>query len=352
MGIFPDDVLQRGHLDLVDHADQNMGLAPLVHPLCRDEGGAVAQPADDGVGDLPGMIGDDLAADGAAAAFHQTVGYRAGHEAVKDAQDHRLHPEVIDKIAADGHRHIEKERDPEKALLRVGPVDEGSHEIRAAAAGAAPHQQGIAGAVDDAGHQRSQNDAAGGLIGKSAQVQPPQRDEEQGKGHHIQHTAARQIGAHLFPHPQGERNVDDEAEIAHVDARQVLDHGADAVESCGSEPVGKDEQLIVQGADQGQPHDDKIGEDLFCGPHRRQLLLQFHEPAAPDHIHHSAKQTRAQVGTAGRGIDKIQAWCIISLVTEYGFKLPLIWCQVRRIIENRVRIPDGTAAVCAEAEAR
>ena len=66
----------------------------------------MVEPVDDGVGDLLGMIGDDLEPDGAAAVFHHFVGNGGGGEAVKDAQSNRL--EIVNYTAVSTHLIINK----------------------------------------------------------------------------------------------------------------------------------------------------------------------------------------------------------------------------------------------------
>ena len=52
-----DNGSQDCNLLLVDHADQHIGLPAGVHALAGDQGGAVTQTVDDGIGDLLRMVG-------------------------------------------------------------------------------------------------------------------------------------------------------------------------------------------------------------------------------------------------------------------------------------------------------
>lgn len=82
MGITANDISKHGHLCLVDHTNQNIGLSALVHTLCRDQCGAVPKLLDDLISDLLRVIGDDLASDSTAATLHQSVRYRTGKKTI------------------------------------------------------------------------------------------------------------------------------------------------------------------------------------------------------------------------------------------------------------------------------
>ena len=90
-----------------------------------------------------------------------------------------------------------------------------------------------------------------------------QYQQGQGKDDHIHHAPHRDGFADLQIAPQGQGQIDEQAQIAHADPRDILDHGADAVDSGGGELVGKDKKLIVDRRGKGHPGDDQIGPYLF-----------------------------------------------------------------------------------------
>ena len=268
-----------------------MGLLVGVHAPGRHQRGRVVHARDDGLGDFLGAVGDDLAANGTAAAADDAVGHGAGHEAVENAQYDRLHLIAIDEVAASGHHGVNQEDDPEEPHLRVLLVHHRRHEVHAAAVRAAARQHGIARAVDDAGHQRAEDlaGAVGRLIGEAGQIHALKENQRQRKRQHVHHAARRHGSAYLHHRPDGQRDVDEQAHVAHADVEQILNHRADAVQARRRKPIGKHEQLIVQRARQRQADDDQIGQqlllhwffphpDCFCQiiPQYPQLFAGFH----------------------------------------------------------------------------
>ena len=279
MGITLDQTGQGGQLGLVDDADQNIGLPAGVQALGGDQCGAVVQILDNSGRDLLGVVGDDLATDGAAAAFAHLVRHGGGHEAIKDAQDHRLDLMIVDKVAGESHQHIDGKDDIEEVQLRTVFVDDGSHKIGAAAAGAGFHQRGVNHAIDQAGAQGAQDltGAVGGFVSKAGQIQLLQQNQKHGERCHIQHTSNRNRLANLEVSPDSQRNVDDQAQITHIDAKNMLDHSADTVDACGSEAVAENKKLIAECIEQSQTDDQQIGHGFFAkfhGTHSRTLLKQ------------------------------------------------------------------------------
>ena len=265
MGAFPDDGGQGGGLGPVHHADQDADLLAQVHAGAGDQGGAVVEPLDDGIGDLLGPLGDDLEADSPADALCHPVRDGGGHEAVKDAQQHRLDLIIVDEIGHKGHSHIQGEYQPENILVGAEFMDDGGDEIRAAGVGPALDQQDVAGAEDDACHQGAQNGAGAvlGVVDEMGHIPAVQHHQGQGIHQHIDHAADGQGLIHLEIDPDRQGDIDDQAQIAHADAADVLDHGAHTVQSRRGKPVGEYEQLVVKRAKHRQRRDHKIRPCLF-----------------------------------------------------------------------------------------
>ena len=105
--------------------------------------------------------------------------------------------------------------------------------------------------------------AVGGGVGKGRQIHLVKNQQPHGEYHHIDHAPGGNGLAYLKINDQRQRDIDQQAQIAHADAADVLDHGADAVEPRGGEGVWKHEQLIVQRRQQSHRGDDKIGPYTF-----------------------------------------------------------------------------------------
>ena len=99
-----------------------------------------------------------------------------------------------------------------------------------------------------------------------------QDQKSDGEGEHIDHGTHGHGFADLNIAPDGQRHIDQQAQIAHGNARDVLDHGADTVQTRRGELVGKNEQLIVDGGNQSQSGNDQIGKRLFRSTHNAKLL--------------------------------------------------------------------------------
>mgnify|MGYP003445039221 CR=1 FL=1 len=278
-GMGADDGGKGGLLGAIDHTDQHIGFLTQIHTLGRDQRGTVVKLMDDGVGNDIGFVGDDLKTQGTAAIFHQPVGYGRGCEAVEDAKDHRLHLIIIDKVGDQRHTDIEGQDQIDQALLRVLLVDQRGDKVGAAGVSTGPDQQRVARAIDDAGHQRAQDDTAVGSIGKAAQIHLIQHQKRQRKGGNIHHGADGQRFADLEKHQDRQGDIDQQAHIADADAGHILDHGAKTVQTGRGEAVGKDEQLIVQRTDQRQNNDHKISKNLFHTMPQHQKRYIKEEPA-------------------------------------------------------------------------
>ena len=257
------------HLAAVDHADQNGLFSAFVNAPAVDDGGAVVELADDLVGDLVGIFGDDLKADGASSVLGQLVRNGAGHKGIEDAQDHRLDAEIVHEVGHQSHRGIQAEDQVENVLLRLILMDQGSDEIGAAGVGAALDQQAVAAAPDDTCRQRSQNGAGTVFrhIVETGQVDLIQQQQSHGKHANVNHRADGQRLAHLEEHQDRQRDIDDQAQIAHADPENMLDHGADTVQTRRGELIGEDENLVIQRRDHGDDNDDRIGQNFLWKCH-------------------------------------------------------------------------------------
>ncbi len=152
-GKFPDNGGELGRLGAVDHADDHAGgLAPEGAPAGQ-QGGAVVQTLDNGLGQLLRLTGDDLKAHGAAAALVHAVHDGAGHEAVQHAHEHRLNAEAVHKEGNHGHDDVQGEGRPEKVEFRAVLVDQGGDIVRAASVGAGFQQHEVGKAADETRHQ-------------------------------------------------------------------------------------------------------------------------------------------------------------------------------------------------------
>ena len=90
-----------------------------------------------------------------------------------------------------------------------------------------------------------------------------EQQQTQREGHHIHHAPQGDGLADLEIAPDCQRNVDQQAQVAHTDAEKVLDHGADTVDAGGGKLIGKYEQFIVHGGYQRHHGNDQIGPNFF-----------------------------------------------------------------------------------------
>lgn len=265
VGILADNPGNGGDLGLVHHADQHIGLPAGVHALGRDQGCGVLDLADDLVGDFLGVIRDDFEADSLPAALDPAFHQGGSGEAVKDAHDDRLHLIAVDEVAGDGDNDIHNKRQTVDALLGMLHMDQGRYEIRAAGIGTGPGQNGAVKAMDNAGHQGAQDltGAVGGGIGEHGKIHMVQNDQTQRKCYHIDH-APKSNGLRALEVAHGsQRHIDQQAQGTHIDAEDMLDDGADAVDTGGSKLIGKDKQLIIQGSDQADTGNNKVSPNFF-----------------------------------------------------------------------------------------
>ena len=158
----------------------------------------------------------------------------------------------------DVHRY---EVDGEEIHLRVILMDHRGNEIHTAGTAAQAHKLGVGKSGDAAGDQGSENTAGavGGFVGKPAQVYILQHDQRQGEGCYIQHTPGSKRFTHFPKGQPGQGNVDQQAQVSQIDAEDVLDHGADAVDTGGGETVWEDKQPIVQSGKQSKGHNEQVG---------------------------------------------------------------------------------------------
>ena len=160
---------------------------------------------------------------------------------------------------------IQKENDIEEIHIRPFFVDSCRNKVRSAGVGAGLDQQRVAKAVDNAAHQRAK-DGAGAIfrgISESGQIHIFQRHQADGKHRHINHASHSQGLVYLQVHPNRQRDVDHQAHIAHIDPRQILDHGADAVDTGRRKLIGEYKQVIIQRTNHGDRHDAQVCPYLF-----------------------------------------------------------------------------------------
>ncbi len=113
---------------------------------------------------------------------------------------------------------------------------------------------------------RGADDGAGavfGDVGDAGQVHLVQSQQDGGEGGHIHQRPNGQGAADLLIDQEGQGQIQQQAQVAHADAGEVLEHGAQAVQPGGGEAVGEHEQLIAHGADAGDDHNKAVGQDLF-----------------------------------------------------------------------------------------
>ena len=279
IGITAADPCHRCRLGLIDHADEHALFLAGVHTLGRDQGGGVTGFADDFLGNFLRMLGNDLETDGFTAGLHQPVNHGRGKISVDDAQNHRLHLVIVDEVTANGDAGIHNEADAVNRPHGIALMYDGGNKIRTAGIGAGLHQNRKHITLNHTRNQGAQDltGAVGRFVGKAGQIQPLQHDQKKGEGRNIQHAPHRDGLAHLKIGPQSQGDVDQQAQIAHIDAEDMLDHGADTVEACGSEAVAENKKLIAECIEQSQTDDQQIGHGFFAkfhGTHSRTLLKQ------------------------------------------------------------------------------
>ena len=265
VGIVLDDGGQHRNLGLVHHAHDDPGVLSGESAGGLEFRGRVMELLDDVLADLVRVVGDDLEAYGAAAVALEPLPHGGGGKAVENAQNHRLHFIIIHEKAGDCNHRVDAKAERKHALARVVFVNNGGNEVRSAGVGAGLDEHAVAEAHDDAGNQGS-HDLAGAVfrgVGEGGQVHMVHNQQPQGERDDIQHTPDGHWLAHLDVAPDGQRQVDQQAQIAHTDAGDVLDHGTDTVEPRGCKLVGEDENLIVQRCHQGNNRNHKISPDLF-----------------------------------------------------------------------------------------
>ena len=151
-GIPVEDPGKTCHLGLVDYADENAFFLTKVHAPGGNEGHAVVQLPDNIIGQLLGIVRNDLKTNGTLSAAEQMICHSGGGKGIENAENHRLHLIVIDKIAGQGNQGIDAKIQAEKTLFRMLLMDNGRHEIRAAAVGAGSCKNRLAEAHVDAGN--------------------------------------------------------------------------------------------------------------------------------------------------------------------------------------------------------
>ena len=199
------------------------------------------------------------------------VAHGSGGEAVQNAHEHRLHLIAVDEVAAHRHRRIHQEDHAEHVLLGVVLVNDGGNKVRSAGKGAGLYQHRIAEPDDDTRGEGSDDPAGavGGGVGKGGKVHIVQQQQAQGKGHHIQHAPYSQGLADCKIDPECQRDIDQQAEIAHADPGDILDHRTDTVYPGGGKLIGKHEKLIAYRRHHRDGNNGKVCPDLFQQNHSR-----------------------------------------------------------------------------------
>ena len=220
---------------------------PEYMPFAGMKGRGVVEAVNQLSGNLLGGIGDDLKADGLPAGLHQPVAHRGGHEAIENAQNHRLHLAAIDKVADNGNGGVDGEAHAEKRPVGVMLMDNGGNEIRTAGIGACLDEDGVHKALNDARDHGAENFAGAVFrdVGEGRQVHLVQNQQSQREGDHVDHAADGHGLADLKIAPDCQRDIDKQAQITHADAGDVLDHGTDTVDTGGGELVGENKQLVI-----------------------------------------------------------------------------------------------------------
>ena len=140
-------------------------------------------------------------------------------------------------------------------------MNNGRNEVGTAGVGAGLDENAVAEAHDDARHQGPHN-AAGTVfrgVGNGGQIHLVQHQQRHGEHHHIHHAAYGKRLADLHIAPDGKGHIHQQAQVAHTDTGDVLNHGTDAVQPRGGKLIGEDEQLIVQRRQEGDGCNDHIG---------------------------------------------------------------------------------------------
>ena len=88
---------------------------------------------------------------------------------------------------------------------------------------------------------------------------------------HIDHAPQSDGLTDLDVAPDGQGDIDQQGEVSHTDAEDMLDHGADTVEARGGELVGEHEKLVIHRCHQGDAGDDQICPDLLHPTHNKLL---------------------------------------------------------------------------------
>lgn len=251
------------HLRAVHDADENAFVAVGVHTLGGHQGGSVVKFVNQVVTQFLRVVGDDFAANGAPTLLRNAVTDGAGSKAVENAKKNRFQLEIVDKVGAAGHKGIQSKNSPEEIDLRLVLMDEGSHKIRAAQAGPGLENQTGTGTGNNTGNQRAQNGAVGGRIHKRRQIHMVQKQNESGEGQTVYHGADSHGLTHQEKYKKCQRNVNQDIQISDADAENMLNHGADTVQTCRGETVGKHEQLIGCGRQHCNQHNGYVRHELL-----------------------------------------------------------------------------------------
>ena len=227
-----------------DHHQHLVGLAG-VGALHVQQGGASVDLLHNGLGDVLGLVADDLQHAAGAGAVHQLVDDGGGDEGHQDAVEHRV--DVVggafipeDDAAQQNDGAVHGDGDGADGEMGLQLPDAHNDEVRTAGGGARNIDQGQAHAIEGAGKERGQKGIAGGL-GIEAEGLDQIVREEGGDDHALdgfeeKHPPQQKEGA------QGYGNVDAEGDGADAQAGQrglgeVMDdhrHAGDAAGDKGS----------------------------------------------------------------------------------------------------------------------
>ena len=132
VGIFPDDGRKSSGLCFVDNTDENIGFPAVIHAFAGDQGSAVIQSGNNGIGNFLRIVGDDFKADGAAVTLLHLPGYGGRGEGVENRENHRLDLIVINKVRGNGNNGVQGEDQSQNTLVRTLFVDQSGNKIRTA----------------------------------------------------------------------------------------------------------------------------------------------------------------------------------------------------------------------------
>lgn len=203
----------------------------------------------DGGDDLIGVGGNNGELVGCLGTFDNVISGKVGNKAVGDAEGDRLIVRIsalgVDEKGSNRHKSVQDKGDHEKVGLGLYLVDIAGKHICAAGAGIVLH----ADAVDKTGNSTADDNRIDGVMSLGVVLDKlPTGILQEQIGEGVDHREDQRSDSKAFLDKEVSKNaegdIDEQGHIADAEACLILDHGSDTVETCRSEMVLYDEDMI------------------------------------------------------------------------------------------------------------